>query len=247
MGDARKNLKLNCSLASFSDGGLAVVIGESGALGSAFLKQLRVQNRFIHAVGISRSTMPALELTNEDSIADVARYVAGFDAPPRLIIDATGVLHDAGTMPEKSWRQLERQQLAKSFAVNAIGPALLMKHLLPSLPPSDKSVFATLSAKVGSIGDNQLGGWYGYRASKAALNQFVRTAAIELRRQKPEAICVALHPGTVDSKLSAPFAKSGLKVRSPLEAAGLLLEVIDQLTPADSGGFYDYMGKALPW
>ncbi len=108
-------------------------------------------------------------------------------------------------------------------------------------------MFATLSARVGSIGDNHLGGWYGYRASKAALNQLVRTAAIELRRRQPEAICVALHPGTVDSRLSAPFRKIGLAVRSPAEAAGGLLEVIDRLRPEDSGGFFDYRGEPVPW
>ena len=223
------------------------MIGESGALGNAFLNRLSAQRRFIHAVGFSRSTTPALDLTREETIADVARYISGFDEPPRLIIDATGILHDSSAMPEKSWRQLDPQHLAKAFAVNAIGPALLMKHLLPLLPRLYKSVFATLSAKIGSIGDNQLGGWYSYRASKAALNQLVRTAAIELQRQKPAAICVALHPGTVDSQLSAPFAKNGVEVRSPLQAADLLIEVIDRLAPADSGGFFDYRGKALPW
>lgn len=137
--------------------------------------------------------------------------------------------------------------MAKAFALNAIGPALLMKHFLPLLPRAGKAVFVTLSAKVGSIGDNHLGGWYSYRASKAALNQLVRTAAIELHRVQPAAFCVALHPGTVASAPSAPFGKSGLEVRSPHDAAGLLLQVIDRLVPADSGGFFDYRGERLPW
>ncbi len=137
--------------------------------------------------------------------------------------------------------------MAKAFAVNTIGPALLIKHLLPLLPRAGKSVFATLSAKVGSIGDNHLGGWYSYRASKAALNQIVRTAAIELKRRQPEAVCVALHPGTVESPLSAPFGRSGLDVQSPATAAERLVGVIDTLTPASSGGFFDYRGTALPW
>ena len=118
------------------------------------------------------------------------------------MIDASGFLHGDGLMPEKSWREIDPVHMQRAFAINAIGPALLMKHLLPLFPADGRSVFATLSAKVGSIGDNHLGGWYAYRASKAALNQLVRTAAIELRRKRPNAICVALHPGTVDTKLS---------------------------------------------
>ena len=165
----------------------------------------------------------------------------------RLVIDATGVLHGNGYLPEKSWAQLEPAQMAQVFAVNAIGPALLMKHFLPLLPRQGKAVFATLSAKVGSIGDNRLGGWYTYRASKAALNQLVHTAAIELARRHPAAICVALHPGTVHSALSAPFAKTGLDVRQPEEAAQRLLAVLNDLQASDSRGFFNHDGAALPW
>lgn len=131
--------------------------------------------------------------------------------------------------------------------MNAIGPALLMKHFLPLLPRQGRSVFATLSARVGSIGDNRLGGWYGYRASKAALNQFVRTAAIELGRRQPAAICVALHPGTVATSLSAPFVKAGLDVQTTDQAAGRLIDVIDHLPPGSSGGFFDHRGDPVPW
>ena len=137
--------------------------------------------------------------------------------------------------------------MAEAFAINAIGPALLMKHFLPLLPRGGKSVFATLSARVGSIKDNRLGGWYSYRASKAALNQFVRTAAVELGRSHREALCVALHPGTVDTPLTSPFRKAGLEVQSPDTAAGRLLAVIDRLGPADSGGFFDHRGDDVPW
>jgi len=137
--------------------------------------------------------------------------------------------------------------MARAFALNAIGPALLMKHMLPNLPREGKSVFATLSARVGSIGDNRLGGWFSYRASKAALNQVVRTAAVELRRRRPEAICVALHPGTTDTKLSSPFRKSDLDVQSPDIAAQRLLSVIDRLGPDDSGSFFDHRGETIPW
>jgi NAD(P)-dependent dehydrogenase (short-subunit alcohol dehydrogenase family) len=232
---------------SFPEGGLAVVIGASGAVGSALLSRLREDDRFAEVVGLSRAKIPVLDLTSEKTIAEAARRISSLGASLRIILDATGFLHGDGAIPEKSWQQLDAAYMAKCFAINAIGPALLMKHFLPLLPREGKSVFATLSAKVGSIGDNRLGGWYSYRASKAALNQLVRTAAIELKRRRPEAICVALHPGTVDSKLSAPFAKGGLEVRSPSEAANRLLEVIDKLTPAASGRFFDYRGEPLPW
>ncbi len=235
------------SLQSFPAGGVAVVIGAAGGIGAALLAGLRVDPAFSQVLGLGRSSTPALELGDEASIAAAAQYLGGLDAPLRLVIDATGFLHDRGFAPEKSWRQLDPNHMAKAFAINAIGPALLMKHLLPLLPREGKAVFATLSAKVGSIGDNRLGGWYSYRASKAALNQFVRTAAVELARGKPQAICIALHPGTVDTALSAPFAKAGLTVQPPGQAAARLLEVIDGLGADASGGFFDYRGTALPW
>jgi len=128
--------------------------------------------------------------------------------------------------------------MARSFALNAIGPALIMKHVLPLVPREGRVVFATMSARVGSIGDNRLGGWYSYRASKVALNQLVRTASIELERRQPEAICVALHPGTVDTRLSSPFSKAGLDVQSPDVAAERLLAVMARLGPGDSGGLF---------
>ncbi len=234
-------------LQSFPTGGVAVVIGASGGIGAALLAGLRADPAFSQVIGLGRASTPALDLGDEASMAAAAQYLGGLDAPLRLVVDATGFLHGEGFAPEKSWRQLDPDHMAKAFAINAIGPALLMKHLLPLLPREGKAVFATLSAKVGSIGDNRLGGWYSYRASKAALNQFVRTAAVELARAKPQAICVALHPGTVDTGLSAPFAKTGLVVRPPEQAAERLLEVMDRLDAAASGGFFDYRGTALPW
>ena len=163
------------------------------------------------------------------------------------MIDATGFLHVDHQGPEKSWRQLDAVNLARSFALNAIGPALIMKHVLPRLPRSGKAVFATLSARVRSIGDNRLGGWYSYRASKAALNQLVRTAAVELARRSPDALCIALHPGTVATALSAPFAVPGLEVHSPAAAARHLLAVVDQLASDANGGFFDWRGQRVPW
>ena len=226
---------------------LAVIIGATGGIGAALLAQLQADAQFKSVIGLSRSTVPALDLLDEASIQACAQHIAKLALPVRLAIDATGTLSGNGYAPEKSWRQLDPAQMAHAFAINAIGPALLMKHFLPLLPQQGKSVFATLSAKVGSIGDNRLGGWYSYRASKAALNQLVHTAAIELRRSQPEAICVALHPGTVATGLSAPFAKTGLDVLSPAAAATRLLGVLDGVAVADSGGFFNHDGSALPW
>ena len=226
---------------------VAVVIGSTGGIGAAVLAQLQADSPFAQVIGLSRSTLPALDLLDEASISDAARHVSALGLPIRLVIDATGILAGANHLPEKSLSQLNAAQMAQAFAINAIGPALLMKHFLPVLPKSGKAVFASLSAKVGSIGDNRLGGWYSYRASKAALNQLVHTAAIELRRRTPEAICVALHPGTVATDLSSPFAKTGLEVQTPAECATKLLAVIDGLSAADSGGFFNHDGSALPW
>lgn len=232
---------------TFPPGGLAVVIGATGALGRAFHERLSADPAFAQVIALSRTGPIAVDITSEASIASAAAELGDIGLPLRLVVDATGVLHGDGLRPEKSLQQLDATALARVFAVNAIGPALLMKHLLRLLPREGKSVFATLSAKVGSIGDNRLGGWYGYRASKAALNQFVRTAAIELRRTRPAAVCVALHPGTVRSALSAPFTTPAHRVQAPDEAAGALLDVLDRIGPDDSGSFLDYRGDALPW
>ena len=229
----------------------SLIIGASGGIGAALLAQLQNDPRFETALGLSRRSTPPLDLLDEASIAAAAQHVKTLLAEQAgvltLIVDATGMLHTPTHQPEKSWAQLDAAQMAQAFAINAIGPALLMKHFLPLLPRQGTPVFATLSAKVGSIGDNRLGGWYSYRASKAALNQLVHTAAIELRRRAPQAICVALHPGTVHSALSQPFAKTGLTVRQPETAAAELLATIAALKPEDSGGFFSYEGEALPW
>ena len=235
------------SLKSFSADSLAVVIGASGGLGAAFMQEMIASGQFAMSLGLSRRSTPSLNLLSEPSIAAAAAHVSGLPHPPRLIIDATGFLHGSGHMPEKSWAQIDAAHLAHAFAINASGPALLMKHFLPLLPRTGKAAFITLSAKVGSIGDNHLGGWYAYRTAKAALNQFIRTAAIELARRRPDAVCAALHPGTVTTDLSAPFAKSGLNIAQPNIAAGRLLRVIDALTSAQNGGFFDYRGNPLPW
>ena len=230
-------------VASFDGAGVAVVFGASGGIGSALLDALERRGHFRSVVGFGRASDPAIDLADEASLAAAVERAAA-QGDVRLAIDATGWL---GSRPEKGWRDLDAAALAQAFAINAIGPALLMKHLLPRLPRTGKACFATLSARVGSIGDNRLGGWYAYRASKAALNQLVHTAAIELARRAPQALCVALHPGTVATRLSAPFTRSGPEVHAPAEAAAHLLAVVDRLSPADSGGFFDWRGTPVPW
>jgi NAD(P)-dependent dehydrogenase (short-subunit alcohol dehydrogenase family) len=222
------------------------VIGASGGIGSALFRNLARSSRFAQVVGLSRSA-GGIDLADEASIATAAATFRALDTPVRLVLVATGTLHDGDLQPEKSWRQLDPEKLARSFAVNAIGPALVAKHFLPLLPRDGKAVFAALSAKVGSIGDNHLGGWYGYRAAKAALNQLLHTAAIELHRTRPEAICVTLHPGTVATALSAPFSSTAHPPVSPDFAAERLLGVIDRVTPADNGQMLDHTGLPLPW
>ncbi|KKB08258.1 SDR family NAD(P)-dependent oxidoreductase [Devosia chinhatensis] len=233
-------------LASFPSGGLAVIFGASGGIGDALTDAVVATERFERVIGLSRRAGD-FDLTNAESIEKAAAALSATGLPLRLVIVATGLLHDGDLQPEKSWRQLEADRLARSFAVNATGPALLARHLLPLLPREGKAVFAALSAKVGSIGDNQLGGWYGYRAAKAALNQLLHTAAIELRRTRPEALCVTLHPGTVATALSAPFGGSGHEPVAPAIAAQRLLGVIDGLGPDENGLFLDHSGSPLPW
>lgn len=218
----------------------AVVIGGTGGIGSAIVAALERAGHPVLSLG--RRTTPGLDLLDEASIARAATAI-GPDL--RLVLDATGFLHDAEHQPEKSLRQLDPVKMAHSFAVNATGPALLMKHFLPLLAREGRAVFATLSARVGSIGDNRLGGWTSYRASKAALNQIMRNAAIELARSRPGAICVALHPGTVATPLSDPFAKPGLEVQTPEQAATRLLAVVEALTPAQTGLFFDHHGRPI--
>ena len=226
-------------------GGVAVVLGAGGGIGGALIDRLRSDGRFDSVIGFSRAGDTAFDLLDEPSVARSAACAAAA-GDLRLVVDATGFLHDAQQGPEKTWAELDPAALARSFAINAIGPAIIMKHVLPLLPRAGRSVFATLSARVGSIADNRLGGWYGYRASKSALNQLVRTASIELRRRRPAAVCVALHPGTVATGLSSRFAKDGLEVQAPALAAERLLAVIAGLGPEQSGGFFDHRGDEVP-
>lgn len=218
----------------------ALVIGASGGIGAALADRLASGGAEVTA--FSRRN-DGLDVTDE---ASVSQALGGLSGEYDLIFLATGALQLAGTGPEKSLRALDPTVMAAAFALNAIGPTLVLKHALRLMPRGRRSVFAALSARVGSIGDNRLGGWYSYRASKAALNQLMRTAAIEVARTHPEAVVVALHPGTVATSLTAPHA-GGHAAVSPAEAAGNLMSVIAGLAPADSGGFFDWQGKEIPW
>lgn len=218
----------------------SIVVGAGGGIGSALADELEASGRPV--MRLSRATNPPLDLIDESSIANAAD-LAGRDLT--LIVVATGVLHADGFQPEKTYRHLDAERLGLGFAVNAIGPALIMKHFLPRLARNQRAVFATLSARVGSISDNMIGGWYGYRAAKAALNQFVRTASIELARTHPLAICIGLHPGTVDTRLSRPYAKHGLNVQTPADAARKLINVIDHVVPELSGCLLDNEGQVI--
>ena len=222
----------------------AVVIGASGGIGAALVEALRDEGIPVRAFARSYTGADRLDLTDEPSIAAAA---ASLTAPPGLVIVATGILQDGEHGPEKSMAQLDGAALAHQFAINAIGPALVAKHFLPAQPRTGRTVFAVLSAKVGSIGDNRLGGWYGYRAAKAALNQLVRTLAIEHRRRNDRSIVVGLHPGTVDTALSKPFQANVTpgQLFTPARAAVQLLDVIDSLRPVESGKLFAWDGSEI--
>ncbi|MCW1427837.1 SDR family NAD(P)-dependent oxidoreductase [Novosphingobium sp. JCM 18896] len=226
----------------------AVVVGASGGIGAAFEAALIDEGVFdvVHGFARSRTGAQHLDLEDEASIAAAAAHVAK-GPPPTLVIVATGLLHAGDRGPEKALRELDPSWLAKVHAVNAIGPALVAKHFLPVMPKSGRTVFAALSARVGSISDNRLGGWHGYRASKAALNMLVRNLAIEEARRNARAIIVALHPGTVDTALSRPFQGNVQPGRlfDPERAALQLLDVIEELKPSDSGNLFDFEGKEI--
>ena len=222
----------------------AIVVGGSGGIGAALKRGLAGKGYVVTALSREPNKSGAgdglaIDVTSAPSIEAAAARLRD-KAPFLAILIATGLLHDADVRPEKSLRELNQTSLMRLFAVNSVGPALVAKHFVPLLPKHGRCIFAVLSARVGSIDDNRLGGWYGYRASKAALNMLMKTLAIELGRTHPEAICIALHPGTVDTSLSKPFQKAVALDRlfSPDEAAGYLLDALDQLTPAQSGRCY---------
>jgi NAD(P)-dependent dehydrogenase (short-subunit alcohol dehydrogenase family) len=214
----------------------AVVVGAGGGIGGALADALEEEGG-----SVVRLTRADVDLTDEASIAAAATRIGS----PELVIVATGLLHEGERGPEKAIRDLDADWLMRQYAVNAVGPALVAKHFLPLMPKQGRSVFAVLSARVGSISDNRLGGWYGYRASKAALNQLVRSLSIEDKRRNDRGIVVALHPGTVDTKLSRPFQQAGRDLFQPDRAAVQLLDLIDGLRPADSGKLFAWDGSEI--
>lgn len=220
----------------------ALVIGASGGIGSAMVMALGNRLGMGNVVTGSRSA-DGLDICDEDSVSG---FAAGLEGDFDLILVATGALQIGDAGPEKTIRKLSPAAMQAQFITNAIGPALLLKHLHPFLPKQGRAVFATLTARVGSIGDNNLGGWISYRAAKAAANQIIRTAAIEIALKRPEAICVALHPGTVQTELTEGFGIGASKI-PPDEAAQNLLKVIEKLNSKDTGQFFDWKGAPIPW
>ncbi|WP_170402556.1 SDR family NAD(P)-dependent oxidoreductase [Ruegeria arenilitoris] len=218
----------------------ALIIGASGGIGQAVCQHLSRQG--VAVTGLARST-EGFDLTDPDGVHRTLSTLTGsFD----LILVATGALEINGAVPEKTIRAASAQVMMDQFALNAVGPALILGHATRLLPRNRRAVFAVLSARVGSIGDNRLGGWVSYRAAKAAVNQIVHTAAIELARTHKQAICVALHPGTVKTEFTRKYLGRNPAV-TPDEAASNLLGVMGQLTPDDTGGFFDWAGQPVPW
>ncbi|MGR8921047.1 MAG: SDR family NAD(P)-dependent oxidoreductase [Gammaproteobacteria bacterium] len=247
--------------------GGVVVQGASGGIGAALTAALLELPTTTHVLATCRDPAAsdalaalaerhgdrlltsALDVTDEDTIAAAAERFAALGTPLGLLLNVAGLLHDGSMQPEKRLADLDPARLARSFAVNATGPALVAKHFARYFPRRERAVLASLSARVGSIGDNHLGGWYGYRASKAAQNMFTRNLSLELPRRHRGLICVALHPGTVDTALSKPFQANvpADRLFAPARAAAQLLDVIDGLEPGDNGGFFAWDGSPIPW
>jgi NAD(P)-dependent dehydrogenase (short-subunit alcohol dehydrogenase family) len=223
----------------------ALVVGSGGALGSAFVNYLQDETACGHVVGISRSLNDGFDLEDPGSIERIANRVRE-QGPFHCVIDATGALTIDGTGPEKSLSRVDADALHRSFSINAIGPALLLRHLASSIASGD-AIYAKLSARVGSITDNQKGGWYGYRASKAALNMMLQTSAIELQRRNPSLRVVALQPGTVRSRLSEPFQSGVPTLLEPSASVAGMMRAMMALTAKSGAHFIDYQGQEMPW
>lgn len=245
------------AMKSMGQGLSVAVFGTGGGIGKSFVDAFANDSSVEQVHAFSRNPdqdVPAsvsthkFDMLDEASIEHATELISK-SGPLHLAVVATGTLHDSHAKPEKRARDLSSLSMEHLFRVNAIGPALIGKHLLPLLDRDRKSVFAALSARVGSIQDNQLGGWHSYRASKAALNMFVKNHAIELAYSNSNAVCVTLHPGTVDTHLSEPFQR-GIpkdKLFSPDDAVAQMLSVIDSLTPADTGGLFAWDGQRIPY
>ena len=223
----------------------ALVIGASGAIGQAFAKALSNDPNCVHVEVVSRALNPGFDLLNETSIQHLAESCRA-SGPFHIIVDATGALTMKGVGPEKSLVSLKHDVLIRNFEINAVGPVLMLRYFAPLLAPGP-SIYAKLSARVGSISDNKKGGWYGYRAAKAALNMFLQTAAIELQRKNPALHVVALQPGTVRSALSEPFIHSAPQVLTPDASVSGMLTALKNLKPRSGAHYLDHQGEAIDW
>ncbi|MDJ0598666.1 MAG: SDR family NAD(P)-dependent oxidoreductase [Crocosphaera sp.] len=244
-----------------------LIVGASRGIGLGFVKILLERNDNIKLYATYRHKETAedlfqlekkypsslhlfqLDITEEEEIGNLAKRLKQDIANLHLVINCVGILHQDNIKPEKSLRHINTENLLTYFQVNSIASVLLAKHLLPFFRHSQRSIFAVISAKVGSIGDNYLGGWYGYRASKTALNMFMKTVSIEYKRTCPQTIIVTLHPGTTDTNLSKPFQKNvpPEKLFSVERTVNQLLNIIDNLTENDTGQFFSWDGTRLPW
>jgi len=223
----------------------ALVIGSNGAIGNAFVEAFSADKNCIHVELVSRKSGIGFDLLNSESISAQAS-ITGERGPFEVIVDATGALEINGMGPEKSLNSVNSEHLTQAFLVNAIGPSMVLRHFTPLLA-SGSSLYAKLSARVGSISDNKKGGWYGYRASKAALNMILQTAAIELQRKNPNLRVVALQPGTVRSKLSNPFANSQMHLLEPDDSVRGMLTALKHLPVKSGAHFIDYQGVEIAW
>ena len=229
---------------SLPEGYRALVFGASGAIGQAFVQALQIDPCCAKVCSVSHQSSPGFDLLDESSMAACAQALAA-QGPFHLVLDATGALTVNGRGPEKRLDELDAEHLLAALQLNAVGPGLLLKHFAPLLASGQRVIWGKLSARVGSIEDNRKGGWYGYRAAKAALNMLLQTAAIELARRRPLAVVAALQPGTVQSALSQPFV--GDDAMRPEEAAQRLLAVLDALQPTGRAQFVDHQGQIIPW
>ena len=262
----RENKEVSCkimnsfeNLDSFGENLNVVIFGCTGGIGQALMHSLSQNPRTKSIFAISRApnnystqkvTTLKADIGKEDDIIRAAKSIQSTVGELHLVLIATGILHDGDEIkPEKTWRALNPNSLAAVFSINAFGPAIIAKHFLPLLAHKRKSVFAALSARVGSIEDNRLGGWYAYRASKAALNMLIRTFSVELARLNPFALCVGLHPGTVDTLLSKPFqgSVSNSSLFSAERSANHLLNVVNDLGPEHSGRVFAWNGELIPF
>jgi len=255
---------VNFSVESVSDRSsrTALIVGAGQGIGLEFVRQLVQRDEIdrlyatyrnpqteLLAITDTRLSCLSMDITDEEQIAAVINAIQAETNALHTVINCVGVLHEGTMQPEKSLRQVNAEQLLRYFQVNSVGAMLIAKHVQPLLKHRDRAIFATISAKIGSIGDNHLGGWYGYRASKAAQNMLMKTAAIEYARSSPKTLVVTLHPGTTDTGLSQPFQSNvpAEKLFSVERTVSQLLEVIEQLQEGDSGQFFSWNGSRLPW